>query len=368
MTSAADVESKNRPERPLKLLHVITDDDRRGAQVFASDLDRQLRILGQDSRVVALTSSTGALDVETLGPTRTSLTTLAAIRRRARSFDVVCAHGSTTLPMCMLATAGTPTPVIYRQISDPLYWAGTPLRRIRTAAFLHMTKRIVALDEHLIPVLIRHYGLRRSRISIIPNGVEQDQFKPATSAQSAAAKATFGLDPANRVVLFVGALVPEKGADLAIDAIAGEERATLMIMGDGPERKTLESRAKRSRADIRFLGTVREPITAYHAADLVVLPSRGGDTMPAVLIEAALCGLPIVSTAVGAIPTLVVHGQTGLIVEPNPTAMRLAMNAATPAMGSAGRAHALEHFTIDTVADRWIQACVQVVYRCQGKS
>ena len=53
-------------------------------------------------------------------------------------------------------------------------------------------------------------------------------------------------------------------------------------------------------------------VEAYAAADVVVLASRGGDSMPAVLIEAGLCGVPAVATPVQAIPEIVLPGETGL--------------------------------------------------------
>lgn len=96
------------------------------------------------------------------------------------------------------------------------------------------------------------------------------------------------------------------------------------------------------------------------ALDIVVLPSRGGDSMPAVLIEAGFLGLPAVTTDVGAIADVVVDGETGRVVEPNDeAAFRSALGemagdeVARRAAGERARDWCLANFEIDVVAREW---------------
>ena len=117
----------------MRVLQVVTDRDRRGAQVYATDLAPGLQNLGCAVETVALAPGNHGdqLAIDVLGPSRRSLATFRALRARARSFDVVIAHGTTTLPACAIALSGSGVPFVYRQISDPLFWAATTARRLR---------------------------------------------------------------------------------------------------------------------------------------------------------------------------------------------------------------------------------------------
>ena len=125
-------------------LHLVTDRDRRGAQVHAMDLAAGLERWGQDTEVVALAPGQHGdlLDIEALGPWRRSPATLRELRQRAADVDVVVAHGSATLSACVLGLAGISTPFVYRQISDPLFWAGSLARRSRVGAMIRRASRV----------------------------------------------------------------------------------------------------------------------------------------------------------------------------------------------------------------------------------
>ena len=181
------------------------------------------------------------LAIDALGPSRRSLTTLRALRARARSFDVVIAHGSTTLLACAVALPGSGVPFVYRQISDPLFWAATTSRRLRSKAFLSRAARVVSLSASTADVVSDHYGLPRSKIVVIPNAVPGDRFAPASEAERTAARAELGVDEDAVLAISVGALVPEKGVDLAIKSLAQRANGILLIAGDGPERGALEA-------------------------------------------------------------------------------------------------------------------------------
>jgi len=111
---------------------------------------------------------------------------------------------------------------------------------------------------------------------------------------------------------------------------------------------------------VTFTGTIADAAPLYHAADLLVLPSRGGDAMPAVIIEAGFCALPVVSTAVGAIPEMVVDEESGYVVAPDDLdgltdriGRLLSDPVARAAMGGAARERCLERYEIARVAEGW---------------
>jgi glycosyltransferase involved in cell wall biosynthesis len=200
-----------------------------------------------------------------------------------------------------------------------------------------------------------------SRITVIPNGVPVGHFAPALSEQRLTAKELFGIDGDSFVLLSISALVPEKGVDVAIRAASAIEDCHLLVVGDGPERASLEQLAAEvAPGGATFTGALTEPIAAYRAADVVLLPSLGGDTMPATLIEAGLCGLPSVATPIGAIEEIVLHDRSGFIVPPGDVEA-LVTSVETlrgdpdraAAMGLVARRHCLDTFAIDRVGAQW---------------
>ena len=168
------------------------------------------------------------------------------------------------------------------------------------------------------------------------------------------------------MVVYVGALVREKGVDTVIGAVERLPSAHLVIVGDGPQRAELEALAVRScPGRVQFMGSTRSPMAAYEIADVLVLASRGGDSMPAVLIEAGLCEVPSVATPVQAIPQVVVPGVTGQLVPPDdPQALAAGLDDAIShraTYGPAARQHCLELFEIGVVADAWLRLIREVV-------
>ncbi|MEM8619403.1 MAG: glycosyltransferase family 4 protein [Actinomycetota bacterium] len=351
----------------LTILQVITDRDRRGAQVFATDLHGAVEASGAEVSTVALApgSHGDQLDVDTLGPTRRSTTTLRELRRRAARVDVVIAHGSTTLPMSALALTRSSTPFVYRQISDPGYWAGSWSRRERTALFLRRAAAVVALSDDTADLVAQHFRLPRQRIRAIPNAVPEHAFQPATEEDRRVARSRLGLSQHSTVAAYVGALVPEKGVDRAIQAVRSTDDLYLVIAGDGPERARLGELVPPDQTDrVRFVGSVDDPRVVYAAADFLALPSRAGDSMPAVLIEAGLCGVPSISTDVGAIGDVVVDGVTGIMLDSADDAGVIrAFGAMTAnaqqrrAYGDAALSHCRSGFTIEATAPTWIDVC-----------
>lgn len=355
----------------LRILQVITDTDRRGAQVFALDLQPALEPLGYEVRTVALArGAIGGLDVPYLGPSRRDPRTIAALRREMARHDVVVAHGSTTLPLCALAGLVARTPFVYRQISDLRFWSPAGLRRARTRAALHRASAVVALWRGSAAILVDEFCVDEAKVAVVPNAVPEGRFRPRSVDERARARQRFGLHD-GFVLSFVGALTHEKGPDLAIAATAALDGAQLLLVGDGPERGALEALAESEcPGRVVFAGSVADTTEVYAAADVVVLPSRAGDSMPAVLIEAGLLERPAVSTPVEAIPEVVVDGLTGRIV-PVDSVVELSGAlvelrddpSGAAAMGRAARAHCLARYSMSVVAQQWSDVLAGVVSR-----
>ena len=345
----------------MRILQVVTDPDRRGAQVFAHDLGDALAARGHDVATVALRRNLGAeagLDMEVLGRGVRDVATLRALRTRMADVDITIAHGASTGPACAIAGGGIRRPFAYRQISDSRFWAPTRARRWRVRLALSRARVVIALSELHRRELEEWIGVSSGRIRVVPNGVAPKRFTPADDEARHDARTALGLDDVPTIA-FVGALVPEKGADLAIGCLAALPHAVqLVVAGDGPERARLEGLAAEWAAGrVHFLGSQTDVVPVYHAADVVVFPTRGGDAMPATIIEAGLCALPVVATAVGAIPEMVVDGETGVVIPTDgadelATTMRALVDDPTrrQRLGAAAHKRCLARYAIDPVA------------------
>ncbi|MGH9023153.1 MAG: glycosyltransferase family 4 protein [Acidimicrobiia bacterium] len=204
---------------------------------------------------------------------------------------------------------------------------------------------------------------------IVPPGVDVARFRPLAATERAAARARLGLEPECRLVVGVSRLVPRKGFDRLIDALAllaGDVQ--LLIGGEGRDRGRLERRAKRRGVSgrTRFLGAVPGPSLAelYGCADAFAMICRsrwGGleeEGFGIVFLEAAACGVPVVVGHSGGAPEAVADRVTGLLVpplEPQAIAEALAGLLESPAqrerMGREARTFALG-FAYDALASR----------------
>jgi glycosyltransferase involved in cell wall biosynthesis len=119
-----------------------------------------------------------------------------------------------------------------------------------------------------------------------------------------------------RRVLYVGALVRQKGVDVLVKAFSllREQDAELVIVGDGVERGRLERMCRELGVKADFRGYLVDIGAALRDSDVLVLPSRE-EGLGLVLLEAMARGVPVVATRAGGIPELVVDGENGLLVE-----------------------------------------------------
>lgn len=295
----------------VRVLIVLTSNDRRGAEVEGSQLAAQLTAVGFAADVVALRGgSADPLDVPALGARPLSPTVLRALRRRAGESDVVVAFGSTTLPACALALLGTRTPFVYRSIGDPAQWAGGRLHRWRTARFFARAAHVVALWPAGAAAITRLYDVSADAASCIPNA----RSAPERSPDRAGARARFDLPLDASVVAWVGAMSDEKRPSLAVDAVAATPECWLLMAGEGALANDVRVACVHSLPHRhRMIGVVTPLDAVWDAADVVLLTSST-EGMPGVLIEAALHGVPAVATDVGAVSSLIADGATGRVV------------------------------------------------------
>lgn len=342
-----------------RILHLVAGNHRRGAETFAVELAEHHRRHGHSVRVMAVTDSSVAdpLPVEVAAGSRFDPRGVARVLSAARWSEVVVSFGSSSLAVGALAARATRRPFVYRQIGDPSVWGRVRWANLRIGAPARSARRVVALYPGAAETLVGLYDLDPDAIRIIPRGVPEDRFTPATPAQRDAACEQLHLDPQRAWVSYVGALSEEKDPLLAIDGLEHlDDSIGLVMAGDGPLSEAVAERAQLFGARVRLLGALDDVRPAYSAADALVLPSRT-EGIPGAAVEAGLCGLPVVAFAVGGVPTVVFDGTTGVLVgDRDPAAFAEATRVALDRhaeLGTAARAHCLEHFSMTSVGTAW---------------
>lgn len=180
---------------------------------------------------------------------------------------------------------------------------------------------LVAVSTSVAAALER-LGAPSGDVSVVWSGVDGGNTDDCQAARARARRDVHreeGLAADDFVVTVVGRLVPVKNVELAVRAVARLHRdlstARLLVVGDGPERARLEALAADQGLPpgrVRFLGHRQDVARVLAASDVMAITSTT-EGLPYVLLEAAACGTPVVSTRVGAIAELFGDGAVALL-------------------------------------------------------
>ena len=186
------------------------------------------------------------------------------------------------------------------------------LRATRTVA-LRRAERVLVPSAYLRGIA-RGWGLAPERVEVIPNPAPELPQLPSREEARAALGVT---GPA---LATAGRLTAQKALPDALQAIARVPAVELLVLGDGSERPALEREAETLGVSdrVRFLGagTRDDVLRLFRAADAVLVTSAW-ENLPHTVLEALAVGTPVIATAVGGIPEVVVDGENGLLVPPH---------------------------------------------------
>lgn len=222
--------------------------------------------------------------------------------------------------------------------------AGQWCRRISQRVY-RSARRVICISEHVREQVLERTG-RSCRTSVVFNGVDPEIFSPSIEPPSA--------EP---LVLSVGNLIPVKGHELLIRAVASlvpEFNAlTLEIIGEGPEHSRLQALAERLQITgrVRFFGrqSRHQVAAAMRRCTVFALPSRY-EALGCVYLEAMAVGKPVIGCRGQGIAEIVEHGCNGFLVGPdNEKELTLALGML---LRDAGRRHNLGIAARDTILDR----------------
>lgn len=238
-----------------------------------------------------------------------------------------------------------------------------------TTARKHMglCRHIIAVSEAVRENLLRH-GQPPQRVSMVYNGVPDVPHAPGLDR--AALRQELGIPDAAFALVNAGRFVPDKGQDVLVRALKScSDDVRLCLIGDaetgfGREVRGLAGGDPR----VLFLGYRPDVPRLLTAFDAYVLGSRR-EALGLSLVEAAAAGLPAVASSVGGVPEVVLDARSGWLVpadDPQALAARIQqLRDAGPdvraRMGAAGRAHYLQHFTMDRMVDGTLSVYLNVI-------
>ncbi len=254
-------------------------------------------------------------------------------------FDIVHTHSAKAGALGRIAAYRVGVPAIVHTFHgfpfhDFQLW---PLR----AAYIQIEKRLGRITDQFLAVggavAAQAINLRiapAERIRTIASAIDLN-IPPASPGNRAAARRLMDLPDDALVVGTVGRLAPQKAPQDMVAAIAAMDRANVYCVwvGDGPMREEVARLVERRNLANRFLllGERRDVAALLPGFDVFALSSHY-EGLPCSLVEAMTCGLPVVATAVNAVPEVVVPGRTGLLVP-----------AAAPALLGRALAYLLDH-------------------------
>jgi glycosyltransferase involved in cell wall biosynthesis len=337
-----------RPEagEPVKVLRIIARMNVGGPAWQSSVLTRGLAGHGYETRLLAGRVDEGEADfvalrdsdlpvvgIEGLGRSvhiGGDLRAFVSICREIRRFrpHIVHTHTAKAGVLGRIAAVLTGVPVRVHTFHGHVLHGYFSPRVTRLVALVERmlarrTTALVAVGEQVRDELLAAGIARRDQFTVIPPGVAL----PA-EVDRAEARIALGLSSDGPVVLFVGRLTAVKRLDRLLEAFA-EVRdrvgdAVLVVAGDGDLAEEVRSAATSLGEAVVLLGWQTDIARLYASADLVVI-SSDNEGMPVTLLEAAMAGVPGVTTNVGSAAEVVEHGVTGLVVPPDAGALASAM-------------------------------------------
>lgn len=304
-------------------------------------------------------------------PERVLLPTPALARHvdaRARALRADVVFLDPMLPLGRIGRRLTAAPhVVVGHGAEITVYGRVPGSHRLSRAVLRGAAGLVAAGEYVARVAARVAG-RPVPTLVVPPGVDPRRFVPADADARRETRARFGLDPDRPLVLGVSRLVPRKGFDVLLDAVAGlDDDVQVAIAGGGRDRERLDRLATELGSRAHLLGRVpdAELPALYACADVFGMLCRdrwGGleaEGFGIVFVEAGACGVPSVAGRSGGSHEAVVDGETGLIVEPRDVAAvrgaldRLLRDDGLRArLGAAARERAATELSYDALAAR----------------
>jgi len=175
-------------------------------------------------------------------------------------------------------------------------------------------------------------GAKASNVEVLHNGVDLKRFRPMPKVKEEMRR-KLGIPQDAIVVLTVRRLVYKNGVDTLIDsaniAVKKNPKIVFLVVGKGPDMGSVQMQIEQLgiEQNLRLTGFVpdQDLHLYYNTADLFALPSKSGEGLPLVALEAMSCGLPVIATNVGGISEIMEDDYGKLVPPNNPKALAKAI-------------------------------------------
>jgi len=234
--------------------------------------------------------------------------------------------------------------------------------RLARRVFPCWGKSVIAISEPVAKHLAEDFGIDKQRIVLIYNGLDIRDFPVVDENIRQARRREFDIH-GSPIIGIIARLSEVKGHRVLIKAmgliVPKFPKAVLLVIGQGDIENSLKQLVQdlKLQDHVRFLSVVDKTSTVLGLMDVFVMPSKQ-EGLGLSVMEAQASGLPVVASRVGGLPSLIRHGETGLLVKPNDESelsqailQLLGDRAKALAMGQAARRFIEQEFSVDEMAE-----------------
>lgn len=308
----------------MRILHLIQKPQNRGAETFACQLARHQEKLGNEVKVVSVFTGNAILpwkkEIESLEASVNKrfldLKAWKKLNRIIRKFnpDIIQANSADTLKYAVFSKKifGWKNLLISRNASEIGRYIKSPLQKRLNSFFYRNVKIVISVSKASEKDILNLFPFLIGKTIVIPVGLETTsriegiKFKPQDSQH----------------IVHVGGFTFEKNhigiLKIFKSVLNSNSNVHLHLIGDGPLKSQIEKEVKNMglTSKISFYGFVDNPLSFIKAGDIFILPSII-EGLPAVILEAMFCEVPVIAYNVGGISEIVFNGETGCLIEKN---------------------------------------------------
>lgn len=178
------------------------------------------------------------------------------------------------------------------------------------------SRRIICCSESVKHFVRDRENIAHDKLTVLYNGVAEPRSLDDRS--SAELRSSLGIPESSRIVGCIASLTEHKGHRYLIESLRETENAVLLLVGNGPERESLEQYSfdLGIRSRVIFAGHTTDVYPYVDLMDIAVLASSDREGLGISLIEAMALSKPVIATAVGGLTEVVENGRTGILVKP----------------------------------------------------
>lgn len=306
----------------MKIFQVIQKPQKRGAELFAIQLSEELIRLGHEVILISVFEG-----IEALSFSGRQINLDRPIQRRLwdwkgwKTFaewvkkeqpDIIQANAGDTLKFTVLSRLffGWKTPLVFRNASQMSRYFTSSLIKTYNRFLLNQVEGIASVSLNSQEDLFTFFKPRRTKLKVIPIGVNQKNDTIGENGRR------------NKELVHIGGFTFEKNhaelLNIFEELLKMDSDFQLILIGDGPLKSQIEDQVKTMglEAKVDFLGSVSQPFSHISKNAILLLPSII-EGLPAVILEAMVHHILVVSYGVGGIPEVLKSEQTGWCIAPN---------------------------------------------------